>query len=49
MSIKGGIIAGRISLGVFLFEGFFDLGAEAACALICGDLYPGTDKKWYVK
>ena len=49
MSIKGGMIAGRISLATFIFEGFYDLGAEAACALICGDLYPGVDKEWYVK
>ena len=49
MSIKGGIVAGRVSIGAFIFEGFYDLGAEAACALICGDLYPGVDKKYYVK
>jgi RHS repeat-associated protein len=48
-TIQGGRMTGRFFTGAVIFEGFYDIGAQAACALICGDLYPGVDKEWWVK
>jgi len=38
-----GKFVGRACVVYTVWEGFYDIGAEIACALICGDLYPGVD------
>jgi len=40
-------IVGRGFLALLIFEGFYDIGAELACLLICNDLYPRVDSTPY--
>jgi hypothetical protein len=40
---------GRACVGYTVWEGFYDIGVEVSCALICGSLYPGVDKGGWVK
>lgn len=44
-----GKATGRLCIAATIFQGFYDIGAQLTCALICGDLYPGVDKDQWVK
>jgi len=40
---------GRAAVAVTIFTGFYDIGAQMACAAICGDIYPGVNKDHCVR
>jgi hypothetical protein len=44
-----GKFVGRACVVWTVIEGFCDIGAEIACAAICGDIYPFVDKDDWVR
>jgi hypothetical protein len=46
---KVGKYGGRACVGYTIWEGFYNISAECACALICADLYPCVDKDVWVQ